>query len=196
MSVKRKFKWIFGTEKINIVAFRALEMAIIQDMLNRGKTPVEIRSFMESLGRYFGDLLYIHYHISGGDVARDVLDIGKIANSFYVFLFGERIDKIYFELNGNSKSILLHLISYDGMPTCRGAVSPHPEIKLGSFIIGGINRILEIKKSELEFIAARCWEQKCVSVGDDICEVIIQFEIREDVFNALKEKYGGIINVK
>lgn len=196
MPMKGKFKWIFSTEKINIVAFRALEMAIVQDMLNSGKTPREIRIFMENLGRYFGDLLYIHYHVSGGDIARDILDVGRIANSFYVFLFGERIDKIYFKLDDNINSIFLHLISYNGMPICRGMVSPHPEIKIGAFITGSINRILEIKKSELGFITAKCWEQKCVSVGDEICEVIIRFDLEEDAYKRIKSRYGGVIHVK
>lgn len=196
MSMREKFRWIFSTEKINIIAFRALEMAIIQDMLNNGKTPKEIKAFMENLGRYLGDLLYIYYHVSGGNIARDILDIGRIANSFYAFLFGERIDEIFFELDDNTNSIFLHLISYNGIPICRGMVSPHPEIKIGAFIIGSINRILEIKKSELGFITAKCWEQKCVSVGDEICEVIIRFNLEKDAYKRIKNSYGGVIYVK
>ena len=49
VDIKRKLWWIFGTEKINIVAFKALELALIQNLLNEGMTPAEIRSYMESL---------------------------------------------------------------------------------------------------------------------------------------------------
>ncbi len=187
-----RLRWIFRTEKINIVAFKALQMAIIQDMLNNGKSPMEIQKYIESLGRYFGDLLYIDYHARGGKIAQSIADIGQIANLFYISIFGESLDKIYYSFNRETNSIYLHLIAYGGFPTCRGIVSPHPNIKLGAFLVGGINRMLELKKGELEYREAYSWEKNCVCTGEEKCEIIIKFVVDDKVFERLLSRIGGV----
>ena len=189
--IRRKLKWVFKTEKINMIAFKALQMAIIQDMLNNGKSPAEIREYVEGLGRYFGDLLYIDYHARGGEVARSIADIGKIANLFYISLFGETLDQIHYSFDEKSNSICLHLIAHDGFPTCRGMVSPHPNIKLGAFIVGGINRMLELKKGELEYKEAYSWEEECVSAGGNRCEIIIKFVVDSSAYKRIVSRIGG-----
>jgi len=187
--------WIFRTEKINAMAFRALEMAVIQNLMNNGMQPNEIRKYVEDLGRYLGEMLYIGYHARGGRVAESIMDLGKIANSFYIFLFGESLDKIKYVFENQSR-VRLHLIAMDGLPTCRGIVSPHKEIKFGSFIIGAINRMLELKRDELEYSRAYCREERCVATGDPYCEIVIEFDVPLEVFRRLREKYGGEYHVR
>jgi len=194
--VKKKLGWIFRTEKINIIAFRALELAIVQDLMNNGKKPSEINTYMQQLGRYFGDLLYIGYHARGGEVAESIMELGKIANSFYIYLFGEGLDKIYYVLVDKDNRVELHLVANNGIPTCREIVSPHPEIKFGSFIVGAVMRMLELKRDELEYIDFSCREEKCISVGDSYCELMIDFTLPPSTFSRIYEKYGGEYYVK
>lgn len=194
--VRRRLNWIFRTEKINAIAFRALELAIIQNLLNEGKKPDEISMYVQELGRYFGDLLYIGYHARGGEIARNVMDIGRIANSFYIYLFGESLDNIYYIIKDGEDTIELHLVAKNGFPTCRDIVSPYKDIKFGAFIVGAVNRMLELKSSELEYSYSICREEKCIATGDECCELVIEFKLQSEVVERLKGEYGGEYNVR
>ena len=195
MEIRRRLRWIFRTEKINVWAFKALEIAFVYYMMGLGEKPKDIRHKMEALGRYMGDLIYIGYHAQVGDAARDIMDLGRVANEFYMFLFGEGLDKIYYRF-ADDNTISIHLISFDGFPTCREISSPHPEIKFGSFIMGGINRVLEIKKEELQYMYASCWEDKCIATGDDHCEAIIRFIVPKNIYREMRSRYGDEYHVK
>ncbi len=162
-------------EKINILAFKALQMGIMQSMLNEGQDPSSIMGYLFELGRGLGDLLYLNHPAMWAPTK--VSGLREALASIYAFLFGETMDKIGYEHDEGSGIVRLIVVARRGLPTCRNIVAPHPSIKLGAFIAGAFERLVELRMDELGIKRVRCWEDKCVAAGDGRCELIVELDL-------------------
>lgn len=173
-----RLKWFFRAEKINAVVLRVIEMAMTENLINRGAAPERVVSEGITLGRSMGDLVFISLLSKFDMVIQKRHDVLKFLENLYVFLFGEKPKISILHDNDSMMSVMIE--DTNGFPTCRGIVSPHHKIMFGFYLVGIIDRIFDIMKEDLSLASWVVKEAKCVAVGHDRCSIIIDLRYKED----------------
>jgi len=197
VGIKGSLAWHLMVEKVNLVLLKSLLHSLVGYIIEKDGID-KTYDVLKELGKKAGKWIIMHYFEKTKPVADTVKDYWKAANLGIKIFSGQELDEIFYEVLDGGKRVLLRLRSRKN-PICKGIISPDPRIKFSAFIAGIFEWIqLELKKDIYGFKEVRVDETKCLTTGDDFCEITIEWifdeERAKDILKLFKTE--GIHRVK
>ncbi len=181
--IRGRLEWLFISDKVNSVLVSGL-------LYINSKSEEELHK----LGRKFAEFLFRNFKgVKSLMLSRSVLDDWMDKDLLLSYLLGKDFSKIKYKVE-NGK--ILEILELEDNPICSILSRTEKNLKYSSFLAGIFEFFSELKLDKYDATDVKCYESKCITTGDNACEFIIEWKLKEEKRAEIEEKIKGELIIR